>query len=218
MCKRIFDVVFAFIGLVGTLPLQLLVAALILIAEGRPILYRGKRIGRFGAPFYVLKFRSMVTNAEALGSGAIPDNDPRVTRVGRILRITKLDELPQFINILKGEMSFVGPRPDLWKYARTFSGDLRRILELRPGLTDWATIADINEGLLLRGAMDPDEAYERRIRPVKLELQLKYVSEHSLATDLRILAYTALRLLAPRWIPSEVGDYCASLRVPEEGA
>jgi pyridoxal phosphate-dependent aminotransferase EpsN len=206
MSKRIFDIAFSFIGLTITLPIQLLLATLILIVEGRPILYRGKRVGRFGTPFYMLKFRSMVNNAEILGSGAIPADDPRVTRIGRFLRVTKLDELPQFVNILKGEMSFVGPRPELWKYSHTFTGRLREILRLRPGVTDWATIADINEGRLLRGALDPDSEYEQRIRPAKIKLQFKYINDASFLTDAKILTYTLVKLAFRRWIPSEVGD------------
>src|SRR5215469_2223916 len=200
MIKRAFDIAAALIGLIISAPVMLLISLAITVFDGMPVMYRGKRIGRFGQPFYMLKFRSMVINAEVLGSGAIPADDQRVTTIGRLLRLTKLDELPQFINILKGEMSFVGPRRELWRYAHTFSGDLRKILNVRPGVTDWATIADINEGLLLRGAADPDREYERRIRPVKTVLQKKYLDEASFVTDLRILAYTMAKLAIRSWV------------------
>jgi lipopolysaccharide/colanic/teichoic acid biosynthesis glycosyltransferase len=210
--KRLIDVAVSLIGVLISAPLMLLIAiAILLLLEGRPIFFHGKRIGLNKRPFYIVKFRSMVVGAENSGYGSIAASDSRITQIGRILRKTKLDELPQFFNILKGDMSLVGPRPELWKYADTYTGEHRKILRMRPGLTDWATLVNIDEGRVLDGASDPDAEYNRRIRPLKLLLQLKYVTHPDLICDLRILTYTALRLLVRRWVPPEIKPYCKLL-------
>ncbi len=205
--KRLIDIVGAAFGLVVGVPLMLIIAIAIWLSEGRPILHRGKRVGRLGAPFFMVKFRSMVPTAELWGSGAISAEDPRVTRLGKLLRVTKLDELPQLFNVLKGEMGLVGPRPELWRYADTFNGERRQILNLRPGLTDWATLIDIDEYRLLSRAANPDLEYERTIRPVKIALQLRYIGKATPWTDIRIVFYTAVKLVARRWVPSELREY-----------
>jgi len=192
---------------------MLAVALAVLLTDGRPILYRDKRIGRFGRPFYMAKFRSMIVNAENLGSGSIPRTDARVTRLGRFLRATKLDELPQLFNVFAGQMSFVGPRPELCRYMHTFDGKLAAILSLRPGLTDWATLVNIDEGGLLEGVADPDAEYERHIRPLKAELQLRYAQSATLITDFKILTYTVIKLACRRWIPAELQPYRKSLEL-----
>lgn len=207
MAKRVIDITLSSIGLIIGAPLMLVIAVLILIFEGRPIFFQGKRVGRYGMPFNMIKFRSMILNAEKLGSGAIPAADSRITPIGRALRSTKLDELPQLFNVLKGEMSFVGPRPELWRYANTYSEEHSEILRVRPGLTDLATLVDIDEGALLRHAVDPDREYDRLIRPVKVALQIKYVKSANIWRDLQVLAYTAVSLLARNWVPAELRPY-----------
>jgi lipopolysaccharide/colanic/teichoic acid biosynthesis glycosyltransferase len=215
--KRMLDVLLSSVALICCAPLMLFVAIAILVTDGSPIVYRGKRVGQHGHPFHILKFRSMIANAENLGSGSIPRTDARVTRLGRFLRATKIDELPQFLNILGGDMSLVGPRPELWKYAGTFEGPAAAILTMKPGLTDWATLVNIDEGRILEGAANPDAEYELHIRPVKMELQLKYVQTATFATDLKILLYTAARLLFRRWIPGELRSYRESLELAVSG-
>jgi lipopolysaccharide/colanic/teichoic acid biosynthesis glycosyltransferase len=140
----------------------------------------------------------MEADAEADGPRWAVANDPRVTWLGRILRKTHLDELPQFINVLRGEMSIVGPRPEVPQYAALLTGDERAILSVRPGMTDWASIWDIDEGRALAGSADAERKYLEEIRPQKVRLQLKYVQEQSLSTDLRIIAQTVARLLRLR--------------------
>jgi lipopolysaccharide/colanic/teichoic acid biosynthesis glycosyltransferase len=155
-------------------------------------------VGRFGKPFFMVKFRSMAPGAELNGNGAIQREDPRVTRLGSLLCASKLDEIPQLHNVLVGDMSLVGPGPELWRYADTFQGDKRRILDIRPGLTDWATLVNFDEFLLLSGVANPDLEYVRRIRPVKVALQLKYIREMTLRTDVRIIFHTAIKLVVRR--------------------
>ena len=188
--KRTFDLLLAVCALVLLGPLLLLIAVLIKLDDGGPVLYRGVRIGRDGAPFRICKFRTMVVNADRLGGPSTPDDDPRITKPGRWLRRSKLDELPQLINVVKGEMSFVGPRPEVAQEVALYSDEERALLSVRPGITDWASIRFRDEGAILRGAADPHEAYRRVIRPEKMRLALEYVRTGSLATDVRILVAT----------------------------
>jgi lipopolysaccharide/colanic/teichoic acid biosynthesis glycosyltransferase len=166
-------------------------------ADGGPVLYRGTRIGLHGRPFRILKFRTMVTDAEALGGSNTAADDPRLTRAGIFLRRWKLDELPQFVNVLRGEMSLVGPRPQVADDVNRYSEDERRLLSVLPGITDWSSVLFRNEGELLTGHADTDRAYDQLIRPRKIALSLLYVERRSLWTDLRILWLTARAVLQP---------------------
>jgi dTDP-4-amino-4,6-dideoxygalactose transaminase/lipopolysaccharide/colanic/teichoic acid biosynthesis glycosyltransferase len=210
--KRLIDVCGASIALLLSAPVLLVVALAIWLFNGRPILYRSKRVGRFGEPFLMVKFRSMVPGADLQGNGAIQSQDPRVTRLGKLLRATKLDELPQLFNVLMGEMSLVGPRPELWRYAGSFQGERQQILDLRPGLTDWATLVNFDEFLLLSSVANADREYVDRIRPVKIALQLKYLREMNLRTDIRVLLHTAIKLVVRRWLPSELRKFRQTLK------
>ena len=163
--KRLFDVVLSLVGLLLVAPLLLLIAVLIKLASPGPILYRGMRVGQFGRPFRILKFRTMVVDAERRGGSATAEDDPRVTSIGKLLRRYKLDELPQLGNVLMGDMSFVGPRPEIQKYIERYTQEEKGILKLRPGITDWASLRFHNEGEILRGQADPDRAYAELIRP-----------------------------------------------------
>ena len=137
----------------------------------------------------------MVLNAEKLGGPSTADDDPRITRVGKFIRKFKLDELPQLINVLKGEMSIVGPRPEVQMYVDMFTGEEKAILSVRPGITDWASIWNPDEGAILAGSADPEKTYMEKIRPEKIRLQLKYVRERSFWNDLRIIAQTIITIL-----------------------
>lgn len=190
MLKRTFDLILALCALVLLGPLLLLIAVLIKLDDGGPVLYRGVRIGRAGVPFRICKFRTMVINADRLGGPSTPDDDPRITKPGRWLRRSKLDELPQLLNVMSGRMSFVGPRPEVAREVALYSDEERALLRVRPGITDWASIRFRDEGAILRGATDPHETYRRVIRPEKMRLALEYVRTASLATDVRILLAT----------------------------
>ena len=192
MVKRLFDVVVAAIGIVVCAPLLAAVAIAVTLEDGGPIWYRGERVGLGGKPFRIVKFRTMIPDAERVGASSTADDDPRITRVGRWLRRAKLDELPQLVNVLVGDMSFVGPRPQVPWAVALYAEEDKQLLSVRPGMTDYASIRFSNEGELLRGSADPDGDYLRIIAPEKIRLGLQYVESHSLMTDLRILLATAL--------------------------
>ena len=187
MPKRLFDTLFSSLGLIVTSPFLIFSAIAIKLNSKGPVFYRGKRIGRYGKPFRIYKFRTMVVNAEKLGGHSTADDDPRITKTGKFLRKYKLDELPQLINVLKGDMSFVGPRPEVQHYVDMFTEEEKAILSIRPGITDWASLWNPDEGAILKGSKDPEKAYMEKIRPEKLKLQLKYVKEGSFRIDLKII-------------------------------
>lgn len=188
--KRAFDISSSLIGLVCLSPIIFLSAGLIRLSSSGPVFYRGLRVGRYGKTFRIFKFRTMVADAESRGASSTSDDDRRITRIGKFLRKYKLDELPQLINVLRGEMSIVGPRPEVKKFTDLFSVEESTILTVRPGITDWASLRNPDEGALLQGSLDPDRDYLEKIRPEKVRLQLKYVWERSFWTDLRIIFQT----------------------------
>jgi lipopolysaccharide/colanic/teichoic acid biosynthesis glycosyltransferase len=190
LTKRLFDLVFSVIGIVLFSPLMLLIAAVIRLTSPGPVLYAGTRIGQFGNPFRLLKFRTMVINADKIGGPSTADDDPRVTKIGRILRNYKLDELPQLFNVLRGEMSFVGPRPEVASEVALYSPEQRKLLRVPPGITDWASMRFHNEGEILKGSANPHQTYQEKIRPEKIRLGLEYVQKRSFWVDLQILAGT----------------------------
>ena len=185
----------SFFGFVVVSPVLLAIAILIKKEDGGPVFFRGVRVGRFGKPFRIFKFRTMVLNAEKLGGPSTADDDPRITRVGKFVRKFKLDELPQLINVLKGEMSIVGPRPEVQMYVDMFTEEEKAILSVRPGITDWASIWNPDEGAILAGSPDPEKTYMEKIRPEKIRLQLKYVRKRSFWNDLKIIAETIITIL-----------------------
>ncbi len=194
MAKRAFDLAGAALALLLLSPLMLLVALWIKLDSAGPVFYRQERVGRFGVPFRIHKFRSMRE-----GAGGLPitvGEDPRITRAGRFLRRTRLDELPQFIDVLQGTMSLVGPRPEVPRYVALYPAHLRdRALAVRPGLTDPASLAYIDEAALLAAAVDPEREYVERILPAKVQAAVDYAERASLFNDLAVLARTALALL-----------------------
>lgn len=188
--KRIFDIIIAATFLLLFIPLMIIVSLLIKLEDGGEVFYKGLRIGRNGRPFHIIKFRTMVMDADKMGGSSTSNDDPRITRIGRVLRKYKLDELPQLINVLKGDMSIVGPRPEVEEYVRLFTEDEMKILSVRPGITDWASIWNPDEGKVLSKYDDPDRAYMEIIRPKKLELQKKYIDELSFISDVKIILLT----------------------------
>jgi lipopolysaccharide/colanic/teichoic acid biosynthesis glycosyltransferase len=198
MAKRLFDLAGSIIGLLVLAPLLLAIAALIKLEDRGPVFYRGERVGRFGKLFRIFKFRTMVASAEKLGGPSTAADDPRITRIGRFLRRYKLDELPQLTNVLRGEMSLVGPRPEVRRYVEMYTEEEKIILTVRPGITDWATLWNSDEGAVLAGSPDPDRAYEEKIRPTKVRLQLEYVRNQSLLVDLKILLQTVAALVTKK--------------------
>lgn len=192
--KRLTDVVLSTVAICVSAPVMLVIAVWIKVDSAGPVLYRGARAGRDGKVFHILKFRSMVVDAESKGGFSTAIDDPRLTRVGRFLRRLKLDELPQFFNVLSGDMSLVGPRPQVLFYTDRYTGDERLILTVKPGITDLATLYFTDMDAVL-GSGDVDFRYRNEIEPLKNELRIRYVRERSYLLDLRILVETFFRLI-----------------------
>jgi lipopolysaccharide/colanic/teichoic acid biosynthesis glycosyltransferase len=190
MAKRAFDLFWSLLGLVLLCPLLVLVALLVKLEGGGPVFFRQVRVGRGGRPFRIWKFRTMVVDAEQQGRSITVGRDPRITRIGAILRDTKLDEIPQLLNVVAGEMSLVGPRPEVPRYVALYTEAQRAILALRPGITDLASIKYRNESELLAGAANPDEAYVQVILPDKVRINLSYAARASIWSDFLVILAT----------------------------
>jgi lipopolysaccharide/colanic/teichoic acid biosynthesis glycosyltransferase len=188
MVKRLFDVLFSAGTLIVLAPLMLAIALWIKIDSPGPILFRQARVGRGGKLFNILKFRSMRVDAAAQGPQLTVGDDPRITRAGAWIRKYKIDEFPQFVNVVLGDMSLVGPRPEVPRYVNLYPTAVRDlVLSVRPGITDTASIAYRDESEILRRSADPERTYVEQVLPAKLELSQRYVREHSLAGDLAII-------------------------------
>ena len=199
MGKRAFDLLVSALALVLLAPLLLAIALAIRLDSRGPALFRQQRVGRHGVPFRIHKFRTMGVDAAERGPALTVGADARITRVGRLLRTRRLDELPQLIDVLKGDMSLVGPRPELPRYVERYPEALRvRVLAVRPGLTDPASIAFLDEAERLARAADPEREYVEVLLPAKLQAAADYAERASLGSDLRILLGTLRRLLGPR--------------------
>ena len=196
--KRGFDVFTSILGLMILSPVLLPIAILIKTNSKGPVFYRGLRVGRAENNFKIFKFRTMVIDADKIGGPSTSDDDPRITKIGKLLRQYKLDEIPQLLNIVKGEMSFVGPRPEVPSEVVTYTEEQKKILTIKPGITDWASLAFHNEGEILKGSTDPHASYREKIRPEKLRLALKYVNERSFLTDMKIIFNTLATLIRTR--------------------
>ena len=218
MSKRLFDFLASLFGLLVSSPLLILMAIWVKLDSPGPVFYRAERVGWRERPFRIFKFRSMVANADAIGGHSTADNDPRVTRSGRLIRKLKLDELSQLINVLRGEMSLVGPRPQVSSYVEANYSEAEKVVfSVRPGITDWASIWNSDEGAFLAHFQDPDDAYAQYIHPTKIQLQLYYVENHSLWIDIKIIFYTLYRILRPQWLPGELHAYGTLMdKIPNE--
>ncbi len=190
MGKRLFDFLISLVVLIIFSPLFLILGILTKKDSEGPVFYRQIRIGKDGKPFKIFKFRTMVNNADKSGVTSTKEDDVRITKMGKFIRKYNLDELAQFINVLKGEMSIVGPRPEIPYYVNMFTEEEKIILSVKPGITDWACIWNPDENKLLAGSDDPDRDYLEKIRPEKIRLQLKYVREHSFWIDFKIMLMT----------------------------
>lgn len=193
--KRVFDIFFSFIGLLILLPFFIIIALIIVIDSRGGIFYRQVRVGKNGTDFKLFKFRSMRTNADKAGLLTVGGRDNRITRVGYYLRKYKVDELPQLINVLVGDMSLVGPRPEVRRYVDMYNTEQQKVLLAKPGITDYASIEYSNENELLGKASDPERTYIEEIMPAKLKLNLKYIEEQGIGTDLKIIFRTIGKIL-----------------------
>lgn len=190
MLKRSFDFFSSLIALLVFSPFLLCTALLIKLHDSGPVFYMAPRVGKNGRLFKMFKFRSMVVNADKIGPSSTTKTDSRLTPVGKFLRKYKLDELPQLINVFTGEMSIVGPRPEVKYFTDMFNDEEKKILSVKPGITDFASIWNSDEAAILEGSDDPDKTYMEKIRPQKIKLQLKYISEQNFFTDMKIIFLT----------------------------
>ena len=193
--KRAMDIAISGCALAVIWPVLLLIALAIKIDDPGPVFYRQVRVGRNGKEFRIFKFRTMIVDADKKGLAITVGRDNRITRMGRLLRKTKLDELAQLINVFTGEMSFVGPRPEVPKYVNMYTPYQRQVLLVRPGITDYASIAYRNENDLLEGADDPERMYIDVIMPDKIELNMKYLREISPLADIRLILSTIIAVI-----------------------
>ena len=197
MAKRLFDLAAAVLGLVLLGPLLLAVAAWIKLDSPGPVFFRQERVGRYGVPFRIHKFRTMSHAPSTDGPQITVGADTRITRAGAFLRQAKLDELPQLIDVLLGRMSIVGPRPEVPRYVAIYPPELRdKVLSVRPGITDFASIQFRDESALLAQSADPEREYTEVVMPAKLRLAAQYVDQATLATDLRLIGRTLKALVA----------------------
>lgn len=192
--KRAFDFIFSFIGLILLSPIFLIISLLIALSSKGGVFYKQTRVGKDNIDFKVYKFRSMIVDADKKGLLSIGKDgrDPRVTKIGYILRKYKLDELPQLINVLKGDMSLVGPRPEVRKYVDLYDDNQKEILKVRPGITDIASITFKNENDLLSQSLNPEDYYIQEIMPKKISLSLEYVKTRTLIKDIKLIFKTIL--------------------------
>lgn len=193
--KRLFDIVFSFLGLVFLAPIWLLIVVLILSTSKGPVIYKQFRVGKNNKDFKIFKFRTMHVNADKLGLLSVGDSDPRITQIGYYLRRFKLDELPQLANVLRGDMSFVGPRPEVRKYVNFYNQAQMQVFRVRPGITDLASIEFRNESELLTGQEDPDSYYINVVMPKKLQINLDYLKERTLIKDIGVIVKTFLAII-----------------------
>ncbi len=195
MLKRLFDIIVSLLAIIFLLPVWLLVALLIVIDSKGGIFYIQQRIGKNGKPFGLYKFRTMHPDSDKKGLLTVGGRDPRVTRVGYWLRKYKLDELPQLFNVLKGDMSLVGPRPEVKKYTDLYTDEQRRVLTVKPGITDYASIEYADENDILAKSENPEKTYIEEIMPHKLELNQKYINNQGFVTDIKIIWLTIKKIL-----------------------
>lgn len=193
--KRLFDIVFSFVLILLLLPLFLCISLCIILDTRGGVIFKQKRVGLHGKVFFIFKFRTMRQDDGRQLQITVGSRDPRITKVGYVLRRYKLDELPQLFNVLKGEMSIVGPRPEVPKYVALYNDEQRAVLSVKPGITDLASIQYFEESDLIAMSDRPEETYIETIMPEKLRLNLEYIQRESLMMDIKIIFKTALRIV-----------------------
>ena len=192
---RFLDIIFSTLGIILLLPFFIIICLIIKTDSKGGCFYIQERIGKDGKPFGILKFRTMRSGADSDGLLTIGTHDKRITRIGNLLRKTKIDELPQLWNVLKGEMSIVGPRPEVEKYVLLYSEEQRKVLTVRPGITDYASIEYVNENEILSQASDPDRTYIEEVMPHKIRLSMKYLEHYTVSEYFKIIFLTLKKVL-----------------------
>ena len=195
MIKRGIDILFSLIGLICLFPFFIFISFFIFITSKGVVFFVQLRVGKNNKDFKLYKFRTMFLNSDNKGLLTVGNNDKRITKLGYYLRKNKLDELPQLINVLNGTMSLVGPRPEVRKYVNLYNSEQKSILDVKPGITDFASILYFNENEILANSVNPEQTYINEIMPIKLELNKQYINEMSLLTDLKIIFKTFIKLI-----------------------
>ena len=195
MLIRLLDIVLSLLGLIFLLPIFLILAVWMKFDSQGSIFFRQIRVGKDGRDFRIYKFRTMIVNAEKMGIITIGERDPRITNSGYFLRKYKLDELPQLINVLKGEMSFVGPRPEVRKYVEMYNQEQLKILTVKPGITDYASIEYINEDEILGKSLNPEKTYIEEIMPQKIKYNMKYINNKTVIEYFKIIFLTIIKII-----------------------
>lgn len=194
---RLLDFIFSIVGVILLLPLFIVIAFIIKVNSSGPVLYKQSRVGLGGAEINVFKFRSMRLNSDKLGLITVGGHDPRVTSVGYFLRKYKLDELPQLINVLVGDMSLVGPRPEVKKYVDLYTEEQRKVLTIRPGITDWASINYRDENVILGKSSNPEKDYIEKVMQDKLRYNMLYINKYGVLEYLKIIFITIWHIIIP---------------------
>ncbi len=192
---RLFDILFSLVGLVILSPIFIVIYILIRVESKGGGFYSQERVGKNGTTFKLLKFRSMRTGADKQGLITVGGHDSRITRMGYFIRKYKIDELPQLLNVLKGDMSLVGPRPEVMKYVDMYTDEQRRVLDIKPGITDYASIEYSDENVILGQADDPDKVYVEQIMPDKIRLNMRYIENHNLMEYFKIIFLTIKKIV-----------------------
>ncbi len=195
MIKRGIDILFSLIGLICLFPFFIFISFFIYITSKGGVFFVQLRVGKNNKDFKLYKFRTMFLNSDSKGLLTVGNNDKRITKLGYYLRKNKLDEFPQLINVLNGTMSIVGPRPEVRKYVNLYNSEQKSILDVKPGITDFASLMYYNENEILANSVNPEETYINEIMPIKLELNKQYINEMSLLTDLKIIFKTFIKLI-----------------------
>ena len=195
MIKRGIDILFSLIGLICLFPFFIFISFFIFITSKGGVFFVQLRVGKNNKDFKLYKFRTMFLNSDSKGLLTVGNNDKRITKLGYYLRKNKLDELPQLINVLNGTMSLVGPRPEVRRYVNLYNSEQKSILEVKPGITDFASLMYYNENEILANSVNPEQTYINEIMPIKLELNKQYINEMSLLTDLKIIFKTFIKLI-----------------------
>lgn len=193
--KRLFDIIASLVGIIILSPFFISISFLVVITSGFPVFYLQNRVGKNNTDFKVFKFRTMFKDSDQKGLLTVGGRDPRITSIGYFLRKHKLDELPQLFNVLFGSMSLVGPRPEVRKYVGLYNEEQKRVLSVQPGITDYASLEYINENDLLAKSQNPEETYIKEVMPAKLQLNLKYIKEAGLGTDLKLIFRTLGKII-----------------------
>ena len=209
--KRLFDFFLSLFGLIILSPILFIFFILIFLQDFNYPFYIASRVGKNGVPFNMVKFRSMIIDASASGVDSTASDDKRITRIGRIVRKFKIDEIPQLFNVVIGEMSFVGPRPNVESETRMYSKVEQRILSVKPGITDFSSIVFSDEGDILEGSDDPDLKYNQIIRPWKSRLALLYIDKRTLMIDIKIIIWTVLGVFSKKYVLKNITNFLKSI-------